>query len=374
MDVSAANNHFAADALRELSRSAEGQNVVFSSLSVFTALAVVYLGAKGNTAAQIGKTLHFDEVKTLHSGCQNLLNELEKNTDSYVFTIANRLFGQKSFEYIPDFLEDAKKLYSADLEKLDFNKDTEKSRLYINNWISQETKGKIQQLLPEQSITPNTALVVTNALYFAANWTKPFSNYKTHKAPFTLLSNEKVTVDMMFVVNSFKVTYIEDPGVKVLELPYGPVQDFSMVIILPDSNLIFKQVTREMSLEKLNAWINFADVKLSMVHVEMPKFKAEQSFSLKKMLRSMGITEMFSEVKANFSGMSKQGHLYMSDMYHKTTIEVNEKGTEAASSSASVMSLRIAASEEFKAHHPFFFAIKHNKSNCILLCGKVDKP
>ncbi|KAM5158482.1 leukocyte elastase inhibitor-like [Mantella aurantiaca] len=374
MDVCAANNRFAVDAFQEISRNAEGQNVVFSPLSLFTALAMVFLGARGNTSTQISKALHYSDVKDVHFGCRSIWEELEKKSEGHILIVANKLFGQKSYEFLPAFLKGTEDLYNAGLEQLDFYNNAEQSRQYINNWVSQQTNGKIQQLLPEQSISSNTALVVTNTLYFAANWTKQFRELRTHEDSFTLLSNVQVKVKMMYMINHFKIKYIENPGLKIVELPYGPKEDFSMVIMIPDNNNIFKKVKEMISYEKLKVWISPADMKMTNIELQLPKFKMEKNFSLKETLKSMGVTDPFSQVKANFSGMTNQSNMFMSDVYHQTFLEVNEKGTEAASSTASVMSFRSLPSDEIKADRPFYVVIKHNQSDCIVLFGVVNKP
>ncbi|XP_072269433.1 serpin B10-like [Pyxicephalus adspersus] len=374
MDICAANNQFAVDAFLEISKSAEGQNAIFSPLSLFTAFLTLLLGSSGNTAAQIRKAMHVSDGKEVHLECKNLWEVLEKKSDGHTLIIANKLFGQKSFKFHQTFLEDTKSLYNGGLEQLDFYNNADKSRQYINNWISQQTNGKIPQLLPEQSVSPNTALIVTNALYFAANWTKQFRESRTRDDTFTLLSNAQVPVKMMSIVNTFKIKYVENPGLKIVELPYGPKGDFSMVTIIPDSNEIFKTVNKMMSYEKLNTWISSAGMKLTNIALQLPKFKVVKTLSLKQTLTSMGVTDPFSQVKANFSGMTDQGNMFMSEVYHQTSLEVNEKGTEAASSTASVMSFRSIPNDEIKADRPFYVVIKHNQSNCIVLYGVVNKP
>ncbi|XP_075682820.1 leukocyte elastase inhibitor-like [Rhinoderma darwinii] len=373
MDICDANNHFATDVLREIGGSNVAQNVVFAPLSIITALSMVYLGARGNTAAQIGKALHFSDVKEVHSNCKNLLRDLVENED-YTLMNVNKLFGEKTFQFLQEFLNDLQNSYDAGLEQMDFVNDPETSRKYINDWIAQQTRGKIQQLLPDQSVSTNTALVLANTLYFAANWTKPFNHMKTFKAPFTRLSKEQVIVNMMSITTYFNVKYIKNPGIKVLELPYGVSQDFIMVIILPDSISVLKQVEQDISLKKLSTWMSDSDMKMMNVLVQLPKFRIEKSFSMKNILSTFGILDAFSQTKANFSGMTKQSDLFVSEVYHQTFLEINEKGTEAASTTASVMSVRSFPSEEVKANRPFYYFIKHKKSNCILLSGIVYDP
>ncbi|KAG8544403.1 hypothetical protein GDO81_022552, partial [Engystomops pustulosus] len=242
MDIYTSNNQFAVDVLRQICGTDVGQNVVFAPLSIMTALSMVYLGARGNTAAEMGKALHFSDVKEVHSSCKNLLNDLVTIEGDYVLMNVNKLFGEKTFRFLPTFLNDTRNLYDASLEQLDFLNDPETSRKYINEWITQQTRAKIQELLPDQSISENTVLVLANTLYFSANWTKPFNQKKTSKAPFTRMSNDQVMVNMMQITSYFNVKYIENPGIKVLVLPYGVSQDFTMVILLPDDNSVMKQV------------------------------------------------------------------------------------------------------------------------------------
>ncbi|XP_018420176.1 PREDICTED: serpin B8-like [Nanorana parkeri] len=374
MDICAANNHFAVDAFQEISRNAVGQNAVFSPLSIFSILSMVLMGTGGSTAAQIRKAIHFKDVKDVHVEYKNLWEMLEKKSDGHILINANRLFGQKSFELFLSFLENTKNLYGAGMEQLDFHNDSEKSRQFINNWISQKTNGKIQQLLPQQSILPSTALVAVNTLYFAANWTKQFRESRTREATFTLLSNEQVTVQMMTMTNYFKSKYIENPGLKIVELPYGTKEDFSMVIMIPDNNVIFDKVNKMISYENLNAWISSTDMKMANIALQLPRLKVEKKISLKETLKSMGIIDAFNQVNANFSGMTNQHNMFMSEVYHQTSLEVNEQGTEASSSTGAVMSFRSLPNDEIKANRPFYVVIRHNHSNCILLYGVVNKP
>ncbi|KAM4026598.1 leukocyte elastase inhibitor-like isoform 1-T2 [Anomaloglossus baeobatrachus] len=373
MDICAANNQFAINVLKEIGASDVGQNVVIAPLSIITALSMVYLGARGNTAAQMGKVLHFSDVKDVHSSCKNLLLELEENEGDNVLMNVNKLFGEKTFHFLPTFLKDMKNSYDAGLEQLDFQGDPETSRKYINDWITQQTREKIQQLLPDQSISSNTKLILANTLYFAANWTKPFSEMKTYKAPFTTISNEQVMVNMMRITSYFNVKYIKNPGIKVLELPYGVKQDYAMIILVPDNNSVFKQVTK-MSAEKLNSLMDSSEMKMMNVLVHLPKFRIEKSSSMKSILSSLGISDAFSQAKADFSGMTEQSGMFVSGVYHQTFLEINEKGTEAASTTASVMSVRTFPGEEVKGDRPFYFFIKHKRSNCILLCGALYNP
>ncbi|KAE8597731.1 hypothetical protein XENTR_v10016580 [Xenopus tropicalis] len=343
-------------------------------MSIMISLAMVYLGAHGNTAADMGKALHFDEVEDVHAQFRVLLKELMKNGNDYTLTTVNKLFGEKKYYFLPTFLKAINAFYGAPLEKVDFSSNPEATRSYINAWIQEKTKGKIQNLLPENSISPNTVLMVANTLYFLANWTTQFSEHATSKAPFTLITNEQIKVNMMATMNTFNMKRIKNPGMSVLELPYGDTKDLSMVIMLPDNSTVLTKVDREISYENLSKWTRSENMSSNYLAVYLPRFRMEKSFSLKKVLSSLGMSSAFSQSRANFSGMGKQKQLYVSDVHHKTFIEVNEKGTEAASATGSVMSIRSLANEEFKADRPFHFFIRHNKTNCILLYGKFYSP
>ncbi|OCT76356.1 leukocyte elastase inhibitor isoform X2 [Xenopus laevis] len=373
MDICTANNAFTIDVLKEVSKNSAGQNVVFSSMSIMISLAMVYLGARGNTAGDMRKALHFDDIEDVHTHFQVLLKEMMKNNNDYTLTTVNKLFGEKRYNFLPSFLKAINKFYGTPLEKVDFSFNPEATRQYINAWIQQKTKGKIQNLLPETSISSNTALVVTNTLYFLANWTTQFSEEATSKAPFTLITNEQIKVNMMATMNTFNMNRIEKLGMSVLELPYGDKKDLNMIIMLPDNSTVLAKVDREISYEKLNKWTS-ENMSPNYMTVYLPRFRMEKSFSLKKVLSSLGMSSAFSQGRANFSGMERQQTLYVSDVHHKTFLEVNEKGTEAASATGSVMSIRSLAYEEFKADRPFHFFIRHNKNNCILLYGKFYKP
>ncbi|XP_053322699.1 serpin B6-like [Spea bombifrons] len=374
MDICTANNQFAADVLRAVGNEIVADNVVLSSLSILTAIAMVHLGARENTAAQIEEVLHFSDFGNVHPKCKDLLNELNQNGRDYTLISMSKLFGEKTYQFLPSYLEATNVSYGAALEEVDFSNDPEGSRQHINEWVKRETKGKIEELLPKSSVTSNTALVVANTLYFLANWTKQFNERHTYKTPFKLVSNEEVMVDMMLIRNTFNMLYASNPGMSVIELPYGPSQDLSMIILLPDNNTALQQLDQQISYENLAKWTSRAQMKSRNVAVHLPRFRIEKEFSLRNIMSSLGMPDAFNPTLANFSGMTDHDNLYVSNIYHKTFLEVNEKGTEAASAAAPVMAMRSLFSDEFKANRPFHFLIKHNKTNCMLLYGKLYKP
>ncbi|NXT07597.1 SPB6 protein, partial [Prunella fulvescens] len=192
--------------------------------------------------------------------------------------------------------------------------------------------------------------------------------------------NETRPVQMMFKEANFNMTYIGDYQTKILELPYVG-NELSMIILLPDAiqdgSTGLERLERELTYEKLIDWINPEMMDSTKVRVSLPKFKLEESYDLKPLLSSMGMPDAFDPRKADFSGMSSGNELVLSEVVHKSFVEVNEEGTEAAAATAAVMRFLCAREvriPEFTADHPFLFFIRHNKTCSILFCGRFCCP
>jgi len=216
--VAEPNNAFAVDLYAKL-KDAEG-NLFFSPLSISTALAMTYAGARGDTAAQMAQVLHFDLPQDrLHSAQGALMAKLQaqKKDRGYQLSIANALWGQKGRQFLPEFLDLTKRHYGAGLREVDFAR-TERARKTINKWVEEQTHDKIKDLIKEDVLDPETVLVLTNAIYFLGDWTYPFEEYATSDAPFTLLAGDEVMMPMMYQTEDFK--YMEGDDFKALGLPY----------------------------------------------------------------------------------------------------------------------------------------------------------
>ncbi|XP_063307861.1 serpin B8-like [Pelobates fuscus] len=374
MDICVANNQFAIDVLREVSQQFVEQNVIFSPLSIFLTMLMAYVGAGGKTAAQMEEVLQISDIKNVTMKCRDLLDELKQSENNYNLTNINKLFGEQTYHFLPSYLEAVNSSFGAALEKVDFLNNSEEARQYINEWIGKQTEGKIKELLPEGSVSLNTALVIVNSMFIFANWTKQFDVRNTNKRPFKLISNTDINVDTMFMISKFNINYIENPGISVLELPYGTDKYLSMFILLPDNNTVFHMLDKEISYEKLTDWTSNNNMKFLNMAVRLPKFRIEQGFSIRNVLSSLGLTDPFNEIRANFSQMADRDNLHMSDVHHKTFVEVNEKGTEAASATAAVINSRSGHRDEFDANHPFHLFIQEKKTQCILMYGKLYKP
>ncbi|KAE8597734.1 hypothetical protein XENTR_v10016582 [Xenopus tropicalis] len=375
-NLSSACTHFSFDLFRKINENNATGNVFFSPISISTALAMVLLGARGNTAQQISRILHFDAVKDLHSNFQTLNAEInKKDVSSYALNLANRLFGEKSFKFLPDFLSSVKKQYSADLGTVDFISAAEDARKEINTWVSEQTKGKIPEVLSAGAVNSFTKLVLVNAIYFKGDWAKKFKAEHTKDMPFQLNKKEQKTVKMMYQMEKLPFNYIPEINCRVLELPYVDYE-LSMVIVLPDNinddTTGLQQLEKELSLEKINEWTeNMMPID---VHVHLPKFKLEDSYKLKSQLAGMGMADLFEAGSADLSGMSGSNDLYLSEVIHKSFVEVNEEGTEAAAASAGIAMMCLMREEEFNANHPFLFFIRHNATKSILFFGRYSSP
>ena len=213
------NNAFAADLYAQL--AAKDGNLFFSPTSIQTALAMTWAGARGQTAQEMGATLHLDANADVHNQMGGFLGRLNADGQKggYELSVANALWGLKGYPFMPDYLALVKKSYNGNLSDLDFIRDTEGSRKTINDWVANETRDKIQNLLPQGSIDPLTRLVLTNAIYFKGKWDLPFKKEATKDNDFTLADGQKVKAPFMYQQKRFR--YAEDDQVQVLELPYA---------------------------------------------------------------------------------------------------------------------------------------------------------
>ncbi|XP_072880317.1 leukocyte elastase inhibitor-like isoform X1 [Hemitrygon akajei] len=376
--LSKANYHFTLDLFRELIKGNQVGNIFFSPFSISTALAMVYLGAKNNSASQMAKTLHFDDVGDLHSAFQKMQLEVNRADVPYLLKMASRLYGEKSYKFLEEFCKSSENYYGAALSAVDFRASANETRQEINKWVEEQTAGKIQDLLAAGSVNSDTKLVLVNAIYFKGSWAEKFDEQCTQEMPFRLNKNESKPVQMMYKSDKFLFRHIPEVNIKVLELPYVE-KDVSMVILLPDDIMDdstgLEKLERTLTLEKLQEWTLQTKMEKIEVSVHLPRFKMENNFELNSALSSLGMTDLFDGSKADLSGISGTRDLFVSKAVHKSFVEVNEEGTEAAAATGIVIELLLMQLEEqFTADHPFLFFIRHNKTNSILFFGRYTCP
>jgi len=370
------NSDFAFSLYQSL-KDEEG-NLFFSPHSISLALAMTYSGARGETEQQMADTLHFIlSQEQLHPAFNSLDIELGKrgegakgkDGEGFRLNIVNAIWGQTGFQFLPVFLDVLAENYGAGLRTLDFANAPEDSRRTINNWVSDQTEGRIEDLIPQGMIDVLTRLVLTNAIYFNAAWQYPFDEETTQDDSFFLLDGGKVTVPMMNQTESFG--YSEGDDYQAVELPYDG-GELSMVILLPQSGK-FKAFEKSLDADKANAIID--TLEHEQVALTMPKFEFESTFELKKTLTEMGMPVAFTD-SADFSGMTGRRDLYIEEVVHKAFVAVDEAGTEAAAATAVIMKLTAlpTAPVEVTVNRPFIFLIRDIETNTILFLGRVLDP
>jgi serpin B len=370
------NNQFALELYRQLSAADDG-NLFFSPYSLSVELAMTYAGAEGATKEQMAETLNFIlEEEDLHAAFNKLAIELAKrgegnkseNEEGFKLSIANAIWGQIEYAFLDEYLDTLAVNYDAGLRLLDFVKDPEACRRTINDWVSEQTEGKIEDLIKEGIISEMTRLVLTNAIYFNAAWDKPFNADNTTNGTFYLGDGSTVSVPMMHQTEDFG--YSEGDGYQAVELKYDG-NELSMLIILPEDGN-FEQFKASFDAQKLDAIID--EIHVADVTLTMPKFEYESQFSVKDALKAMGMTDAF-DMTADFSGIDGSYDLYIEDVVHKAFVSVDEAGTEAAAASAVIINLKAVMEQaEVTLDHPFIYLIRDIQTNTILFVGSVVNP
>ncbi|ERE73769.1 serpin B10 isoform X3 [Cricetulus griseus] len=389
-------NQFALEFSKKLAESAEGKNMFFSPWGISTSLAMVYLGTKGTTAAQMSQVLQLDrgrhfksgpdsekkrkmefnsgKVEEIHSDFQTLASEILKPGNFYILKTANRIYGEKTYPFHNKYLKDMETYFGAEPKSVNFVGASGQIRTEINSWVEGQTGGKIPNLLPVDSVDSMTKMVLVNALYFKGTWEHQFSVQNTTERPFRINKTTSKPVQMMSMKRDLQVFHIEELQTIGLQLHYQN-RDLSLLLLLPEDVNGLEQLERAITYEKLNEWTSADMMDTLEVQLYLPKFKLEESYDLKPALSSMGMTDAFSQGEADFSNMSSERNLFLSNVFHKTFVEINEEGTEAAAGTGSEVSVRIKTpSIEFNADHPFLFFIRHNKTNTILFYGRFCSP
>ena len=352
----------------------EGANIFISPYSISTALAMVLLGSKENTAQELKASLqasflddgdiHFDKMTTL----QKLLDVNDVQLDT-----ASKLFPEKSFPVKKQYFDDCQKYYKAATESLDYQKNAEESRNVINKWVEEQTKGKITELLPRGSITRLSVLVLANAIYFKGNWLDEFKEAATIGKDFFVSEAETKTAQMMRQKQKYNFASDDELDVQVVEIPYKN-EDFSMLILLPNQKFGIAALEKSLSASKLKKLIS--DMFMTDVQLALPRMKLEFSIDLVPHLKSMGVNDLFDYKKANLKGLSEAEELFVSGVYHKAVIEVNEKGSEAAAATGLLVAMNCLPlpPKELICDHPFMFIIRHIPTSSVLFLGRCTSP
>jgi serpin B len=368
--LSDGNGEFALDLYHNL-RNADG-NLFFSPYSISQALAMTYAGAREETEKQMADTLHFTLPQAdLHPVFNYLdlrLSSRDKGDKDFNLTIANALWGQKDIIFLPEFLDILAENYGAGMITLDFENQPQDACNAINSWVSDKTEGRIKDIISPSNISPDTRLVLTNAIYFKASWYYKFKENMTIDDTFHLLDGTEIYVPMMRQTESHG--YAEGNNYQAVELLYSGGK-MSMIIILPE----------EGSYNDFESQIDYgvlqdimSGIERKQVQLQMPRFEYESEFSLRDILQEMGMASAFFE-SADFSGMTGSKRLFIEDVLHKAFVLADETGTEAAAATAVTMTESANIVEaKVSIDRPFIFLIRDIETNSILFLGRVLNP
>ncbi|HVN48141.1 MAG TPA: serpin family protein [Bacteroidota bacterium] len=367
-NIIAADNNFGLSLFNKLSGEQKNANVIISPLSVSMAFGMLLNGANGATFDSLeqvlGKSgLSSDEMNISYQTISNTLTNLDANVN---FQIANSIWYRSGFSVLPKFLSDNQTYFNAEVQALNFS--SADAVTTINNWVSTKTNGKIPAVL-NGLIPDSIVLYLIDAIYFKGTWTYQFNAANTKNASFTCSNGTVVTCNMMSQESKF--AYYADSALQAIDLPYGN-GSFSMTILLPTINTDIDQFAASLTQSQWNSIVNSMDS--TTVDLYLPKFKLEYQKELNNELMAMGMGIAFG-IHADFSRISADGGLAVSNVLHQTFVEVNEEGTEAAA--VTVIGIKYTAVLEMPAmnmNHSFIFAIRDHHTGTILFIGKVVNP
>lgn len=351
-------------------------NLVFSPVSVATALGMTYAGARHNTAVEMAQTLHNDLADVpFHAAGNRLMILLDKRNvapegnKSLQLSLVNTIWAQDDYPVETSFLNTLSVNYDSGVKLLDFVTDPDGSRRIINDFVKGDTGGRIEDLIPEGVITTLTRVVLANALYFHGSWLQTFDERHTSDGPFETLDGRTVTVRMMRSNPFFP--YAEGDGYQIIDVPYVG-NALAMTIVLPEAGR-FLEIRAALD----NDWLTTARKDMSSTRetfLSLPKFNfAWGSRSLSEHLIRLGMVDAFDMRAADFTGITTSSRLYVTDVFHKAFIGVDESGTEAAAATAAIIGDTGMPSQSFDADRPFLFFIR-DASGILLFAGQVTDP
>ena len=372
------NNTLAINLYKAL-RSRDG-NLVFSPYSISLALAMTYAGARNRTETQMAQALQFDlPQEKLHPAFDALdlalanAGRTQGNQGQPMqLNIANSIWAEQTYSFQQAYLDLIAGNYGAGIQLADFIKNADPARRQINAWVSDKTKNRINDLLAPGTVDSSTRMVLVNAIYFKADWETQFDPNDTRDATFTRLDGTQTQVKMMNN-GELHLNYIKGDGFQAVELPYNG-NTSAMEILMPDEGN-FQHVESTLNGQEINDIFN--SMQPTPVALGLPKFTFNTDFSLANQLKSLGMTDAFDPDKADFSGMTGNRDLSISDVVHKAFVAVDEKGTEAAAATAVLMPMAMRVPLQMVnlvIDRPFLFFIRDLKSGQILFVGRILNP
>ncbi len=369
----AADNAFGLELFQKIRKNNEEENIMISPLSISVALAMAYNGADGETKTEMENTLKLFGLtpEEINASYKSLIMALQSVDEKVVFELANAIFYREGFAVKPDFLNINKNNYNAEVSSLDFNSPTAVKT--INNWVATKTHDKILSII--ERLNPDDRMVLLNAVYFNGIWTTEFEKEGTKLHNFS--KNNGETIDVPMMNKEDKLEYTSNSLFEAVKLPYGNGQ-YNMVVMRPAQNKNSQNVIDELSADNLIKWEKEFKTEEHVV-VTMPRFKFSFETGLNEVLKEMGMPKAFSN-QADFSKITDKEDLFISSVRHKSFIDVNENGTEAAAVTSITVTTTSAGPGDtvqkiyFTVDKPFVFAITEKDTGAILFIGEVKNP
>jgi serpin B len=366
-----ADNSFGLKIFQKVREKSDEENIMISPLSISVALTMAYNGAEGDTKKEMQETLELNGLteSEINGSYKTLINALLKLDDDVIFNIANAIFYADIFTVKPGFLEINRNVYDAEIEKLDFS--SQQSVNIINDWVAENTNDKIQTVINQ--LNPLDRMLVINAIYFKGTWSVQFDKKGTQELNFTMKDGNIVKVPMMNKLD--QVPYCANNLFKAVKIPYGR-GNYNMVVILPAEGKNSQDVIDELNINNWKEWMSGFEIK-DRVDITMPRFKFSFDTGLNDILKEMKMVKAFSPSEADFSKITDED-LYISMVLHKSFIDVNETGTEAAA--VTVVTFTTTSIDPgppkipFLVNKPFVFAITEEDTGAILFIGEVSNP
>ena len=364
------DNAFGLEVFQKIRKESDEENLMISPLSISVALAMAYNGADGSTKTEMEQTLRLNGLtpEEINNSYKMLIEALQSIDKDVVFEIANAIYSHQGFPVKQSFYDINKNYYDAEVNSLDFgNPSTIET---INNWVADKTHDKIEKIIYD--LSPDARMVLLNAIYFYGTWAKEFDENGTKMLNFRLDDGSYKEVAMMSKED--KLEYSKNDLFSAIKLPYGTGQ-YNMLVIRPEDGKSSQDIIDELETENWKNWNNNFELTEHVV-VTMPRFKYAFEMQLNDVLKEMGMLKAFSSSEANFSKISEQ-FLYISSVIHKSYIDVNETGTEAAAVTAIVFETTSMPSDPktyFTVDKPFIYAITEKDTGAILFIGEVQNP
>lgn len=360
-----ADHHFGFSVFRAISESEPDKSMFISPLSMSMALGMTLNGARGETRDQMLETLALaglseTEINESYRSVIDLLRGLDPKVK---FEIANSIWHRRTFQPETAFLDVNRQYFDAEVQGLDF--DSPEAVETINAWVEESTDGKIDKII--ESIARKTVMYLINAIYFNGTWTYEFKKSDTRELPFTTLEGKDVDVPMM--AQEAHLPYFENETLQTVDLPYGDSL-YSMSVILPRKGVDVNALASGMDTETWTGWVS--RLKPRRVSLRLPRFQLEYKIELKDVLSSLGMSTAFDPDFADFTGIHRDGNLFINSVLHKTFVQVDEEGTEAAAvTSVDVAVDSVGGGTQMHVDRPFIFVIRERHSGTILFIGKV---